>query len=151
MCGTERPGKLEAAALTLEEGEARYGAGVRGIVEGETKVSKLPKLGAMARDAHGARIVSLPTSPLLNDAAGGILPEIDLSADADDHSLLALPAELIVVVLEQLPFAVLLAARATCTRLRAMALSVTRAARRWREVGGGRPQRQALPLPAPSW
>ena len=78
-------------------------------------------------DAHGARIVSLPTSPLLNDAAGGILPEIDLSADADDHSLLALPAELIVVVLEQLPFDVLLAARATCTRLRAMALYVTRA------------------------
>lgn len=44
----------------------------------------------------------------------------------DDPPILQLMPELVVIVLEQLPFDVLLAARATCTRLRALSLCVTR-------------------------
>ena len=59
---------------------------------------------------------------------------VAIHADGDDAPpLLHLPADLVVVVLEQLPFDALLASRGTCTRLRAMALLVTRAVLNRRE------------------
>lgn len=47
--------------------------------------------------------------------------------NSEDPLILQLPADLVTVVLEQLPFDTLLAARGACTKLHAMALCVTRA------------------------
>ena len=64
---------VEDTALTFEDVERRYGADVRGIVEGETKVSKLPKLG-LPREADAddfAALESLRLGEAEADAARG--------------------------------------------------------------------------------
>jgi len=64
---------VEDTALTFEDVERRYGADVRGIVEGETKVSKLPKLG-LPREADAddfAAYESLRLGEAEADAARG--------------------------------------------------------------------------------
>lgn len=70
------------------------------------------------------RVVSVPHAPEGGDHQGAAASPTTLT---DDPPILQLMPELLVIVLEQLPFDTLLAARATCARLRAMALCITRA------------------------